>query len=143
MTDPEVPGDLDHEALVCAMALVPDAWSRNKMFAFYMRPEVRAARARAATLRALARELGGRRGRVEGLRVERAADGVVLHYRVPAVRLSRVAHLSEAELACLSELARLVGSPEPRATPEGRARLYATLARLPHGLPVPASLDAR
>ena len=134
---------LDHEALVCAMALVPDAWSRNKMFAFYMRPEVRAAKARARTLRALARELGGRLGRVEELRLDRDADGATLRYRVRAVRLSRVARLSNAELACVTELARMLGAPAPEPTDEGRALLHAALARLPHGVPAPGVSYAR
>ena len=50
---------LDREALVVAMALVPGMYARNKLFTLHREPEVRRARARAAMIRGVVRQLAG------------------------------------------------------------------------------------
>jgi hypothetical protein len=127
----------DREALVVAMALVPGMYSRNKMFALHREPEVRRARARAATIRGIVRQLAGERGAAEGIAFVRHGDVTVLKYRLPQVRLERRVELTEIERACLVMLAARAGVREMHATHEDRAHVEAALKRLgaelPHG----------
>lgn len=124
---------VDREALVVAMTLVPRFVSRNKSFALFEDPEVRSARARAAVLRGIVRQLAGGQGRVESLDVG-AGNGVrEMRYRLPGVRFERKAILSETEYGCVAYLAARAGVPGVRATGDDRARIDAALRRLGAG----------
>ncbi len=133
------------EALACAMAIVPGAYSRNKMFAFYKQPEVRRARDRARAMRSLAREIAGRVGTPTDIELTQAKKNWVLRFRIPSVRMGRTAELTSPELACVVHLAVAFGG-EVKWAPsvagmEMREILEGTLARLPSDLrPNPATL---
>jgi len=121
------------DAVAVAMAIVPTAYSRNKMFAFYKKPEVRRARDRSRAMRSLARELAGRLGRVSDIELEQKGDTWTLRYRIPSVRLGRTAELTKAELACIVHLVGSFGA-EARWAPALEGVLDITLARLPDQL---------
>lgn len=130
------------EALACAMALVPGAYSRNRMFAFYKQPEVRRARGRARAMRSLAREIAGRWGSPTDIELTNAQDEKrwVLRFRIPSVRMGRTAELTNSELACVVHLAGVFGG-EVKWAPPMREILEGTLARLPSDLrPSPSTL---
>jgi hypothetical protein len=129
---------VDREALVVAMTLVPRFVSRNKSFALFEDPEVRSARARAAVLRGIVRQLAGGQGRVESLDVAVGAGVREVRYRVPGVRLERRALLTETEYGCVVFLAARAGVPGVRATGDDRARIDAALRRLGAGFDVEA-----
>jgi hypothetical protein len=121
------------DALAVAMAIVPTAYSRNKMFAFYKKPEVRRARDRSRAMRSLARELAGRLGRVSDIELVQAEQTWTLRYKIPSVRLGRSAELTNAELACVVHLIDSFGA-EAKWAPPLKGVLEMTLARLPNDL---------
>lgn len=124
----------DKEALVVAMTLVPRFVSRNKSFALFEDPDVKSARARAAVLRGLVRQLAGAHGRVESLDVGGHSGEREVRFRVPGVRFERRAVLSDVEYGCVVFLAARAGVKGIRATGEDRARIDAALRRLGAGL---------
>jgi hypothetical protein len=127
-------GTIDREALVVAMTLVPRLLSRNRNFAMFENSDVRRARARAALLRGIVRQLAGVEGRVEALDVEPGPVACEMRYRVPAVRMERRALLSHVEFGCVAYLAGRAGVAGIRASEEDRARIEAALKRLAAGL---------
>ncbi len=112
------------------MAVAPGVYARNRLFAFHKHPDVRRAKARAAILRGLVRQLSGLQGATSGLVIERTQGRAVVRYRVDSLRFERRTELSEVEAACLLYLAGRAGAGELRATAEDRALLHATLHRL-------------
>ena len=128
----------DREALTVAMALVPGMYTRNKMFALHREPEVRRARARAAMIRGVVRQLAGDRGPAEGVALARHGEVSVLRYRVPLVHFERRVELTEIERACLVFLASRAGVHGLHVTSEERAHIDAALKRL--GADLPAAL---
>jgi hypothetical protein len=124
----------DREALVVGMTLVPGYCSRNKCYALYQQPEVRAARARAALLRGIVRQLTGAQGRMEGLTVERDGSTVHVRFRVPGVRMERRATLSDVEHACVAYMASRAGISGLPVSDDDRVRLDTALRRLAEGL---------
>jgi hypothetical protein len=127
---------VDREALVVAMTLVPRFVSRNKSFALFENPEVKSARARAAVLRGIVRQLAGGQGRVEALAVAAETGAREMRYRVPGVRFERRALLSETEYGCVAFLAARAGVRGVRATGDDRARIDAALRRLGAGFDI-------
>jgi len=130
------PAPFDREALMVAMAIAPGAYARNRLFALHKDPEVRRAKARAAVLRGLVRQLSGAHGEVAGLCIERAHGHVTVRYRVQELHFERQAELSEVEAACLLYLGGRAGAPGLQATAEDRALLHAALRKLTPGLSV-------
>jgi hypothetical protein len=130
---------VDREALIVAMTLVPNLVSRNRSFTLFEDPEVRRARARAALLRGIVRQMAGGEGRVEALDVAAESGTWRLRYRVPGVRMERRALLSDVEYGCVAYLAGRAGVPGIKATDEDRARIDAALRRFSLGLKL--SLD--
>jgi CO/xanthine dehydrogenase Mo-binding subunit len=124
----------DREELVVAMTLVPGLVSRNRSFALFEDSEVRRARARAALLRGIVRQLAGGSGRVEQLDVASGQAACEMRYRVPSVRMERRAVLSRLEYGCVAYLAGRAGVPGIQANEEDRARIEAALRRLAAGL---------
>ena len=92
---------LDREALTVAMAVAPSVLSRNRMFPLYKQAEVLRARARAAVLRGLVRQLCGLFGEVRGLSLEPSGNQCVVRYMLPCIHSTRHVELSLVELACL------------------------------------------
>jgi hypothetical protein len=135
---------MNEEALACAMAIVPGAYSRNKMFALYKHPEVRRAKSRARAMRSLARELAGVLGEAKEIELEEKDKGWVLRFRIPSVRMGRTADLTTVELACVVHLVGAFGGEAkwaPSDRLQHRAILEGSLARLPTDLrPSTASL---
>ncbi|MBS2016052.1 MAG: hypothetical protein JST00_24440 [Deltaproteobacteria bacterium] len=124
------------ESLTVAMALAPGVYSRNRMFALFAQPGVQRAKFRAAALRGLVKQLKNAQGitvRSEG-GAEAAGDvRHVLEFKLPELRLSRVAQLTRLELATLRVLAAQAGLPCLPPEPHDRALVDATLARLIEG----------
>ncbi len=133
----------DREALTVAMALVPGMYARNRLFSLHREPEVRRARARAAMIRGVVRQLAGDRGDPEGVALVRHGDVWVLRYSIPQVSFERRVELTEIERACLVFLAGRAGVPGVHTTPEERAHLDAVLKRLGADLPPGASEGPR
>jgi hypothetical protein len=125
----------DRDALIVAMALVPGMYARNKLFALHREPEVRRARARAAMIRGVVRQLAGERGEADGIALVRHGEVSVLRYRVPKVSFERRLELSEIERACLVFLAARAGIHGIHVTGEERAHIDAALKRLGAELP--------
>jgi hypothetical protein len=123
-------GHVDREALTVAMAVVPGLYSRNRLFAFYSDPEVRRAKARAAMIRGVVRQLAGSHGEADGVQVARHGDACVVRYRIARVRLDRRVELTEIETACLVYLASRAGVRNMHPGPEDRAHIEAALKRL-------------
>jgi hypothetical protein len=140
----------EREALVAGMTLVPALLSRNRNFALFEDPEMRRVRVRAALLRGIVRQLAGAEGKVESLEVlprsgarEGAREGAhqgayqsgfELRYRLPGVRVSRRAVLTDLEYSCVAYLAGRASVAGLAADDEDRARIDTALRRLSAGL---------
>jgi hypothetical protein len=109
---------LDSEALTVAMAVAPGVYARNRHYALYSDPHMRRARARAAVLRGLVRQLAGAEGPLEGLAIRRDSPHVEIRYRVARLRMERRAELTRE------------GVPGLTPTADDRARLHGALRRL-------------
>ncbi len=131
MTSPEIQQPQrgrtpDHDALLCALVLVPDAFSRNRFFDLFEQPDVRRLRRRASRVRGILRQLTSG-AEVTG-ELELADGRRLLRYRVAELGLSRTAALSPLEAAALRfSLARARRSP---VDPGDRAIVETALARL-------------
>jgi hypothetical protein len=128
---------VEREALIVGMTLVPNLLSRNRSFDLFEHPEARSARRRAAALRGLVRQLVGGQGRVESLRVARAAGFHELTYCVPGLKMQRRASLTDVELACVRCLAGRAGVAGLCPSEADRAGVDAALRRLAAGLKLP------
>jgi hypothetical protein len=129
----------DHDALLCALVLAPDAFSRNRFFDLFEQPDVRRLRRRAARVRGILRQLSSG-AEVTG-ELELADGRRLLRYRVAELGLSRTAALSPLEAAALRfSLARARRAP---VDPGDRAIVETALARLSDriGQPVPIATD--
>ena len=114
------------EALTVAMALAPSVYARNRMFDLFANVTVQRAKARAATLRGVVKQLG----RAESLTLDAHDRGFVLRYDIPAFSLSRTVELTRVELATLRVLASRAGAPCMNAVHDDRTLVETTLARL-------------
>lgn len=141
------PGPLDPEALLCALALAPATYSRNRFFELYRDPVVRRARRRANILRSVIRQLVGSAGVPAGriLHVRELASGQTeVRFEVEAFELTRTTTLDPLELSLLGyALARAAATPTGALDPASlvalgahaggemeRAQIEAVLARL-------------
>jgi hypothetical protein len=124
----------EREALVAGMTLVPALLSRNRNFALFEDPEMRRVRVRAALLRGIVRQLTGAEGKVESLEVLPQSGIRELRYRVPGIRISRRAVLTDLEYSCVAYLAGRASVAGLSADDEDRARIDAALRRLSAGL---------
>jgi hypothetical protein len=116
----------DHDALLCALVLAPDAFSRNRFFELYEQPDVRRLRRRASRVRGILRQLASG-AEVTG-ELELADGRRLLRYRIAELGLSRTAALSPLEAAALRfSLARAQKTP---VDPGDRAIVETALARL-------------
>jgi hypothetical protein len=94
---------VDLDALLCALVLAPNAFSRNKYYWVFEDPNALRVRRRAARVRGIIRQLTGigkSKAEIVGERV--LEDGqVLLRYRVEDLNYSRTAALSRLEAAAL------------------------------------------
>jgi len=129
----------DHDALLCALVLAPDAFARNRFFELFEQPEVRRLRRRASRVRGILRQLASG-AEITG-ELELADGRRLLRYRIAELGLSRTAALSPLEAAALRfSLARTRRSP---VDPADRAIVETALARLSErtGTTVPLVAD--
>ena len=110
------PVDLDAEALLCALVLAPQAYSRNRFFELFEEPERRRVRRRAGRVRGILRQLLAG-AEVTG-EVELDDGRRLLRYRMPSLGLSRTAALSRLEFATL----RFALDRSKRREPEASVR---------------------
>ena len=94
---------VDLDALLCALILAPNTFSRNRFFQLFEQPKARRVRRRAARVRGIIRQLAGEgtsKGVIVGEQV--MADGqVLLRYHVEDLDLTRSTALTELEAAAL------------------------------------------
>jgi hypothetical protein len=136
--DRDKPLRVDRDALTVAMALVPMAYSRNRLFTLFTDPEVRRAKRRAAVLRGAVRQLAGQHGATCDVALERAGafGHARLRYKIASVRFERHLELTELEAACLVYLGARAGVSGMHASELDRALLHGALRRLSGGLAV-------
>ena len=95
--------NVDLDALLCALTLVPTAFARNRFFKLFENPAALKVRRRASRVRGIIRQLCGT-GRVKAEIVgEQVLDDgqVLLRYRVEEIGFSRTAALTRLEAATL------------------------------------------
>jgi hypothetical protein len=114
------------DALLCALVLAPGAFSRNRFFHLFERPELARVRRRATRVRGILRQLSSG-AEVTG-EIELADGRRMLRFRVPALGLSRTAALSRLEAATM----RFALARAERRTPDAndRALVEEALKRL-------------
>ena len=94
---------VDLDGLLCALVLVPPAFSRNRFFGLFEDPDARRVRRRAARVRGILRQLLGTGRQKSELTGEAVLDDgqVLLRYRVDGLAFERTAALSALEAATL------------------------------------------
>jgi hypothetical protein len=119
----------DADALLCALVLAPGAFSRNRFFHLFEKPELARVRRRATRVRGILRQLSNG-AEVTG-EIELADGRRMLRFRVPSLGLSRTAALSRLEAATM----RFALARAERRTPEpgDRALVEEALKRLDAG----------
>lgn len=94
---------VDLDALLCALILAPNTFSRNRFFQLFEQPKALRVRRRAARVRGIIRQLvgdGTSKGVIVGERIMN--DGqVLLRYHVAELELTRSTALTELEAAAL------------------------------------------
>jgi hypothetical protein len=110
------PLSADADALLCALVLAPGAFSRNRFFHMFERPELARVRRRATRVRGILRQLSSG-AEVTG-EIELADGRRMLRFRVASLGLSRTAALSRLEAATL----RFALARAERRTPDTRDR---------------------
>ncbi len=119
----------DADALVVGMSLVPDLFSRNRMYALFQDPVIRHARSRSRMVRSVLRDLAGQNGPVSEITSDHARS--TLRYRVHGVALERTVELSPVELAVVALMCDRAGVRGLSVTEEQKQLVDAVLARLP------------
>jgi hypothetical protein len=94
---------MDHDALLCALVLAPQTFSRNRFFALFQDPSLRRIRRRAARVRGILNQLLGiGRNKAELIGEQVLEDGqVLIRFRVEGLAYERTAALSALESAAL------------------------------------------
>ena len=94
---------VDLDALLCALVLAPNTYSRNRFYQVFESSGGRRVRRRAARVRGVIRQLLGHgRPRAEVVGEQILTDGqVLLRYRVPELAFERTVALSALEAATL------------------------------------------
>lgn len=129
------PPKVNLEALLCALVLVPNSYSRNRFYSLYENPEAVKVRRRATRLRSIIRQLLGsddnEPGEIVGEQV--LTDGrVLMRYRLDGIAYRRTTSLSALEAAVVRyALAR--GSGED-PSPDDRRLVERSLAELARDL---------
>ncbi len=128
------PAELDDEALLCALILAPQAFSRNSFFTLFESPERRKLRRRAARVRGIIRQLlHPERGESEIVGERVLEDGrVLLRYTIRELGFARTAALSLLEAGVLRYALSRAGKTE--LSDADRAQVEAALSRLSRSL---------
>lgn len=93
---------LDADALLCALVLVPGAYSRNRFFQMFEAPQLKRARRRAKRVRGIIRQLlGSGREPAEIIGEQILADRVLLRFQVANLNYQRTTSLSPLEAALI------------------------------------------
>ncbi len=115
------------EALTVAMILAPGVYARNRMYDLFLAGGVRRARRRASMVRGIVPHLD----QAQALTVTALEHGdVVVSYRIPTQKFSRVVEVSPTELAALRLLAARANVVQLRPEPDDRLVVESTLASL-------------
>lgn len=130
MTNRAGAGDVDPDALLCALVLVPATFSRNRFYALYEKASLRRIRRRASHVRAIVRQLLGQgRPKAEVIGEQVLADGrVLLRYRIQELAYTRTTALSQLEAAVLRYALSRAGAG--RLGEEDRLQVELALERL-------------
>ncbi len=131
---------LDDAAVIVVMAIVPNLYSRNRMFGLMSEPRMRRARKRAIALRTVVRQLAS--GGARDIVLEPWSGGVRLGYALPRLAYVRRIELTELERATVSFLLERVGSTALPCSTEDRALVERTIAGLAQGEDPPTSRAA-
>ncbi len=125
----ELPPPLDPEALLCALVLSPDTWSRNRFFRVFEEARARRARRRAALVRSVVATLRARGGDLgEVLPPSNDAGGdVEIAFHVPSMGLTRRTRFSPLELALVRYA---LGSGDEATRRHDRDRVERALGKL-------------
>jgi len=134
--------NVDLDALLCALTLVPTAFARNRFFSLFENPAALKVRRRASRVRGIIRQLCGTgRVKAEIIGEQVLEDGqVLLRYRVEELGFSRTAALSRLEAATLRFALSRAGSGSVDA--EDRELVESALERLTKNLDLPNGLLA-
>lgn len=134
---------VDLDALLCALILVPNAFSRNRFFQLFEQPKARRVRRRAARVRGIIRQLvGDGKNKAELIGERVLNDGqVLLRYHVAELDLYRSAALSELEASALRYALWRAG--EAKLGREDRQRVETAFARLSRSLALGADTSLR
>jgi hypothetical protein len=121
---------VDLDALLCALILAPNTFSRNRFFELFQDPLAAKVRRRAGRVRSMIRQLASEgRGGAEVLGERVLDDGqVLLRYRVEALNLSRSTALSPLEASALRFALSRAGKLQLR--PADQRNVKAAFARL-------------
>jgi hypothetical protein len=111
------------------MAIAPGVYVRNRRFELFTHPGAKRARARAALLRGVVRQLGLATDVTVTAR-HGDASAFVLRYRIVSMRMSRVVELSIAELSALKVMGARAGVTCLPPADEDRVRVDVVLAHL-------------
>jgi hypothetical protein len=125
---------VDLDALLCALILAPNTFSRNRFFQLFEQPKALRVRRRAARVRGIIRQLVGD-GKCKGVVIgERVLnDGqVLLRYHVAELDLTRSTALTELEASALRYALWRAG--ESKLDRADRQRVEAAFARLSKSL---------
>jgi hypothetical protein len=120
----------DPDALLVALVLVPETFSRNRFFRLYEDPATRRIRRRAARVRGVIRQLlGTGRAKAELLGEAVMDDGrVLLRFRVQGMSFERTTALSALEAATLRYALNRAGAGTLEEV--DRRRVESALAKL-------------
>ena len=123
-------GGIDPDALLCALVLAPQTFSRNRFFALYQDPSLRRIRRRAARVRGIVHQLlGAGRPKAELLGEQVLDDGqVLIRFRVADLAYDRNAALSELEAAAMRYALHRAGAG--RLDPRDRELVNQALSKL-------------
>jgi hypothetical protein len=135
-----VRADIDLDALLCALTLVPTAFARNRFFTLFERPAALKVRRRASRVRGIIRQLCGTgRVKAEITGEQVLEDGqVLLRYRVEELGFSRTAALSRLEAATLRFALFRAGAGS--VAEDDRELVESALERLSQSLELPSGL---
>lgn len=132
--------NVDLDALLCALTLVPTAFARNRFFNLFENPAALKVRRRASRVRGIIRQLCGTgRVKAEITGEQVLEDGqVLLRYRIEELGFSRTAALSRLEAATLRFALFRAGSGGIET--DDRELVESALERLSKNLNLPAGL---
>jgi hypothetical protein len=130
-------GAIDSDALLCALVLAPQTFSRNRFFAIYQDPALRRIRRRAARVRGILQQLlGVGRAKAELTGEQVLEDGqVLIRFRVHDLAYDRTAALSALEAAALRYALHRAGAGP--VSPEDRELVTDALRKLGRDVKIP------